>query len=135
MAAGPSNYEYIGTHYENYQNQYNYQEPLDSRTIDSMTINSNGKQLLESRDLKKIFLCGDACFLPEYLDRHLIQAKLGKYLDILPHSYRIKEWATRFKINVGFCNVISVSEPGQTFGNVQASDELLYRFIEEQLRT
>ena len=70
MAAGPSTYEYIGTHYENYQNQYNYTEPLDSRTIESMTIYSNGKQMLESRDLKKIFICGDACFLPEYLDRH-----------------------------------------------------------------
>ena len=57
MAAGTSNYEYIGTHYENFENQYNYQEPLDSRTIDLMTINSNGKQLLESRDLKKRFLC------------------------------------------------------------------------------
>ena len=53
MAAGSSTYEFIGTHYEDYQNQYNYKEPLTSGTIDSLTVYSNGKQILESRDLKK----------------------------------------------------------------------------------
>ena len=132
MAAGSSTYEFVGSHYEDYQNQYNYKEPLTSGTIDSLTVYSNGKQILESRDLKKIFLCGDACFLPEYLDKHLIQAKLGTYLDISPHSYRIREWVTRFKINIGFCNIINLSEPGQTFGNVQADEELFHKFILEQ---
>ena len=34
MAAGTSNYEYIGTPYENFENQYNYQEPLAPVLID-----------------------------------------------------------------------------------------------------
>ena len=126
---------------EMYETQYIYScqnfmgnmVPLTGKVIDDLLLTPVYGQSpqVDKGFIKKTVIVGDALFLPEFLQSHLIKSDAGVFLDIFPHQYVVpsNDIFLHKKCSVGFIEVINKSRNAFTIGSLMADNDLLYELL------
>ena len=83
------------------------------------------------RHIKVLLILGDAHFLDEHINSHLVQCKAGVFLDIWPHKYEVRDSAG-WQLGIGFVRVVNMSEKALTVSKLMAQEDLFRNILELQ---